>query len=115
MLKVEIKTETILNEDGTKRDKEYIIVNGIEVRDCIFYSDVSYVWLFHNEAFDILNNCSFQEVSKFIKCYRFDSHIDFGHPCTLMLDVICGEYYDSKYPCIKIELLLHSQLNDAQF
>ena len=105
MLNVEVKTETILNKDGTKRNDNYIIVNGIEVRGNI-HTNAYYVFLYDNEVIDILNNCSFQEVSKFIRCYSFTIDIDFGHRCTLTLDIISGPYYDSKYPCIKGVLLL---------
>ncbi|MDR6563753.1 MULTISPECIES: hypothetical protein [unclassified Arcicella] len=98
MLKIEIRHK---NENSNNK---YVVVNDVEDIDS-YYSDRYYpsVYIYNEDVENILTSHSFNEVGKFFSQMKF-SYVFNWWESTIRFDVITNDYFENKYPAIRIDL-----------
>jgi hypothetical protein len=106
MINVEIKKRTETDEDGSKKQKSYLVINGIPDKGSFFSEGkipYSYAHFYNEEVISLLTSYSFNEVGKTFTKFSFDIDEDWWDN-SFDIDIYCNEYYDTKIPSIKVNL-----------
>jgi hypothetical protein len=78
MLTIEFKKVKIKKEDGSKGDKEYVIINGIPDEDSFFsLYEAPSAHFYNEEVINILTSHNFSEVGQILSKFAYDLEVDY--------------------------------------
>ncbi len=104
MIKIESKKKKVKEDDGSEKDIEFLLINGIPDEDSYFrLGKVKYAHFYNDEVISLLLNNSFYEIGKYFSLFIFDLDEDWWDNW-IKIEIYCNTYYDTKIPRIKIDL-----------